>query len=322
MIYFAWFPVFFLLPVPLLMRNGAGERENSAAVIVPFFDQMREEFGTRGKKRRRNRTFLLWILWILLVTAAARPQISGNIQEYTVPVRDIVLILDISHSMTQKDMDENRKTRLDIVKEAASSFVDFRKNDRLGIILFSEQASLYVPLTVDPSALHKMLDGVQSGLLGSLTSIGDALGLALKYLENSQAIHKVIVLLTDGINNAGNIPPEDALELARQKEVKVYTIGVGTDFNQDAALDTEFLEKAASETGGLFFVAKDAQAVFDAYQDIARNEPSSETDVFLVPRKEMYFLPLSVFALIVSLTVFKRLVERIVFAVKGKSGWK
>ena len=320
MIDFVWLPVFCLLPVPLLFR-GRGGKENSAAIKVPFFDEMKETVFAGGKKRRTGGAFLPWVLWVLLVTAAARPQISGGVQEYAVPVRDIVLALDISSSMLLQDMDENRKSRLEIVKEAAAAFVGMRKNDRIGIVLFSEQAGLYVPLTVDSSVLNQMLKGVQTGLLGKLTAVGDALGLSLKHLEGSKAPRKVIVLLTDGISNAGNLAPDDALEIAKRKNVTVYTIGAGSDNDQKTAVDTEFLRRTAAETNGLFFMARDGQAVADAYADISQNEPLSETSVFLMPKKEVYHIPLLMFALISSFVVFRRLIGRIVFAVGGRK-WK
>ncbi|MBR1945279.1 MAG: VWA domain-containing protein [Alphaproteobacteria bacterium] len=319
MIHFAWPLIFLCLPLPLLVRGlfSAG-RENTAAIKVPFF----AEIKTASKKRRfmhtGEQTPLLWLLWGLLVVAAARPQISSGIQEYTVPVRDIMLTLDISRSMLHQDMNEAGKSRLEAVKEAAVAFAAMRQNDRIGIVLFSEQTSLYVPLTVDSAALYKMLSGVQAGLLGSLTAIGDAMALSLRYLESSDAKHKIIVLLTDGINNAGNVLPEEALDAAKRDGVTIYTIGVGSpDADQNIGVDVAFLRRAAEETGGLFFMAKDQDAVTDAYAKISRNEPLSKASVYLMKQKEMYFWPLLVFALIVSVIVFKRLIGRIIFARGG-----
>ena len=249
----------------------------------------------------------------MLLVAAARPQIPDKIQNYTMPVRDIILVLDISRSMLHQDMGESAKTRLDAVKQAASSFIANRKNDRIGIILFAEQTNLYMPLSVDTSALQTMLSGVQAGLLGSLTAVGDALGLSLKYLEKSQAKHKIVILLTDGVNNAGNIAPQDALNEAMQKGVTIYTIGVGSAEHQYAAIDSAFLKSVAAKTNGLFFMANDRQSLLRAYERISQNEPLSEASVYLIRQKELYFWPLLVFALIVSSVVFKRVMQRIAF---------
>ncbi|MBO4521505.1 MAG: VWA domain-containing protein [Alphaproteobacteria bacterium] len=314
MIHFGWPLIFLCFPLPVLaQRFFLSGRENATAIKVPFFAEIKAASKAR-RFRASRQTLLLWVLWGLLVTAAARPQISGGLQEYTVPVRDIILALDISRSMLHQDMDEEGKSRLDTVKEAAISFVNMRKNDRVGIVLFSEQTSLYVPLTVDTAALNEMLNGVQAGLLGTLTAVGDAMGLSLKYLENSEARHKIIVLLTDGMNNAGNITPDEALEAAKKAGVTVYTIGVGSDADQKTGVDTDFLRKTAVETGGMFFMAKEREAVAKAYSEIAKNEPKSEAPVYLIRYRELYFWPLAVFALIVFAVILKRLIERVMFA--------
>lgn len=316
MIHFAWPFIFFLLPLPFIVQrlSGRSGRENSAAIKVPFFAEIKAiskkpgMFSTVGQK-----TSLLWGLWLLLLIAAARPQMPDKLQNYTIPVRDVVLALDISRSMLLQDMGEDGKNRLDAVKETAAAFISQRKNDRVGIVLFAEQTNLYMPLTVDMQALNKMLSGVQAGLLGALTAVGDALGLSLRYLEDSQARHKVIILLTDGVNNAGNISPQDALSAAERKNVTIYTIGVGSENAPGAGVDVAFLKQAAARTNGLFFMVNDRQALEQAYQKISRNEPLSETSVYLIKQTELYFWPLSAFAVIVSYLVFKRAVQRIAF---------
>ena len=156
--------------------------------------------------------------------------------------------------------------------------------------------------------------------MGSLTAVGDALGLSLRYLENSEAQHKIVVLLTDGVNNAGNIAPEDALESAKRNGVTIYTIGVGTAGNQMAGVDVGFLKRAAAETKGLFFMAKDQESVADAYSAISKNEPLSEASVYLMRQRELYFWPLLVFALMISGIVLTRLTKRIFFARRAADG--
>lgn len=305
MISFAWWYVFLCLPAPILVRRLSGTRggETSAAIKVPFFRQIktlnRQTAAVGGVKGAP----LLWVLWVLLVTALARPQMPDKIQNYTVPVRDVMLIVDISRSMLRADAGEGM-TRLDAAKSAAIDFVKRRKNDRVGVVLFSEQVNLYVPLTVDARAVEKMLSAARTGWLGSLTAIGDATGLALKHLKQSDAPRKVIVLLTDGVNNAGNLAPDDALIAARQNGVTFYTVGVGEGENVDA----DFLARAAQQTGGLFFMARNAAGVQAAYDRISENEPLSAADVYLMRKKELYRFPLTLFALIASCVVFKRAV--------------
>lgn len=309
MIHFAWPLVFLLLPAPFLTVRlfSGGYREVSAAVRVPFFAELKSISAVSGSVplvRRRN--LILWGMWFLLVTAAARPQVPDGIQAYTVPVRDILLVLDISRSMEHRDLADTQQSRLEAVKEAASSFIAMRKNDRLGIILFSEQANLYVPLTVDSKALQEMTAGIRSGLLGTLTAVGDALGLSLQYLEKSGAKHKTVILLTDGVSNAGNVAPLDALEAAKRAGVTVYTIGVGSPFTENGGVDVAFLRKTAAETGGLFFMVQEKGALNNAYRVISSSEPLSKAGVFLIPQKELYPYPLFLFMLIASAVVLKR----------------
>lgn len=311
MMHFAWPLMFFCLPLPWLIDRWAGRRVRPAvAVKVPFFAEIKA-LSRRSEMQRGRKAGIMWLLWGLLVCAAARPQIPDGMQEYTVPARDIVLALDISRSMILPDADG--KSRLDAVKAVAADFVGQRKNDRIGVILFAQQANLYMPLTLDGDGLRDMLAGVRAGWLGSLTAVGDAVGLALRYLENSGAKHKIVILLTDGVSNAGNIAPADAVAAARSRGVTLYTIGAGSPDDPENGADAVFLQQAAEQTGGLFFMAQNGAELARAYETISQNEPLSDAPVYLIRQKELYPWPLSVFALIVSAAVFARIRRRVKF---------
>ena len=314
MISFAWWYVFLCLPAPVLIRRLSKARGgvDSVAIKVPFFKKIKALNRQTETSPTAGGSPLLWGLWVLLVIAAARPQTPDKVLDYAVPVRDVMLVVDISRSMLRADAGDGA-TRLDAVKAAAIDFVRRRKNDRVGVVLFSEQANLYVPPTVDARAVEKMLSSARAGWLGSLTAIGDAAGLALKHLKQSGAARKVVVLLTDGENNAGNLSPDDALTAARQNGVAVYTIGVG----EGVGVDADFLARAAEQTGGLFFMARNAAGVQSAYDRISENEPLSTADVYLIRKRELYRYPLTLFALIASYVVFKRAAERVAFGGGG-----
>lgn len=316
MIYFAWPFMFFLLPLPFLLKRllASFKKSTDSVVKVPFFYEVKALSGNKrliGSLFRRSFLFFM-TAWILLVAAAARPQYPMGVQKYAFPVRDILLVIDISVSMNQEDFSYKRKPmqRLHAVRTVAGEFIHSRKGDRLGIILFSGQANLYVPLTVDYETLGTMLLGAEVGLLGRVTALGDALGLSVRYLEESKAKHKVVVLLTDGVNNAGNVMPLDALSSAKKAGVTVYTIGVGTEKSEgDMGIDKSLLEKIAKETGGLFFMADDFKSLQAAYERISDAEPLSETDVFLQPQKELYPYPLFLFLCLMSGGIIARFVE-------------
>ncbi len=308
MMHFAWPLMFFCLPLPWVIdRLAKRQSQPAVAVKVPFFAEIKA-LSRRSEMPRGRKAGMMRLLWGLLVCAAARPQIPDGMQEYAVPARDIVLALDISRSMTLPDA--GGESRLDAVKSVAADFVGQRKNDRIGIVLFAEQANLYMPLTLDGDGLRDMLGGVRAGWLGSLTAVGDAVGLALRYLENSGAKHKIVILLTDGASNAGNIAPADAVAAARGRGVTLYTIGFGSPDDPDGGADADFLQQAAERTGGLFFMARDGAELARAYETISRNEPMSDAPVYLIRQKELYPWPLSAFALIVSAAVFARVRQR------------
>lgn len=313
MIHFAWPLVFLLLPVPYVLRRlwPRTGGDTAAAVKVPFFYEVKALSLRERKARLFRSSFFTATAWLCLITAAARPQMPSGLQSYAVPVRDVLLIMDISGSMEQKDLllKGHPAQRLDAVREAADRFIAGRRSDRIGIILFAEQANLYVPLTVDLSTLRTMLAGAEVGLLGGKTAIGDALGLAVSYLEKSGAEQKVAVLLTDGVNNAGSIMPADALKRAEDAGVTVYTIGVGTDADPQRGIDRPLLETIASRTGGLFFMVDNAPGLEEAYRLISAREPSSRASVYLTPQKELYPYPLFAFLCLATISVLRRFRE-------------
>lgn len=313
MIHFAFPFLLFLLPLPYLVRrfSTGKEGELSKAVKVPFFYEVKAISSKMPRSFRFRRAFMMQAAWIFLLFAAARPQTPAGIQSYVAPVRDLILILDISGSMQQKDfISENGEAldRLSAVKAAADTFVRTRSGDRIGIILFAGQASMYVPLTVDYLTLREMLSSVQVGLLGGMTAIGDALGMAADYLNKSETAQKVVVLLTDGVNNAGSLMPPDALKKAVSENVRVYTIGVGKpSANPAESIDIVLLGKIAKETGGHFYSVDNPKGLEEAYQKISDAEPLSQTDVYLMPQKELYPYPLFVCLVLLSVNVLKGL---------------
>ena len=278
------------------------------ALKVPFYNAM------QGIINRENhflgnpiRMGLFFIIWALLILALAGPRWVGEPVPLTREGRNIMLVLDLSGSMELDDMLINGRpvSRLTVVKEAAKQFVKERAGDRIGLILFGSQAYLQTPLTYDRNSVLLRIDDATVGLAGKSTAIGDGLGLAVKRLQNVPKESRVIILLTDGVNNSGVLLPLKAAELAKDDKIKVYTIGLGSEtnpramgnpflgFGGDTELDEKTLQDIAQMTGARYFRATDTQSLHDIYQTINELETVSQDEAQVRPQKEYYYWPLA-----------------------------
>ena len=302
---FAWIWVFTLLPLPLLVRYFAPEKKASqhAALKVPKLESF-----TQNQKSQMRRSAMqslpLYLIWILLVTAAARPQYLGEAVAIPTEGRDLMVAVDLSGSMKARDMVVQGQpvNRLDMIKFVLSGFIQERVGDRLGLILFADTAYLQAPLTYDRSTVATLLGETVIGLVGDNTAIGDAIGLAVKRFRLRDESNRVLILLTDGRNTAGNITPEDALSLARENQVTIYTIGVGSNQrsmfgftmpSSGADFDEGMLRKIAEQTNGQFFRAEDTQALMDIYSILNELEPVEAGNEKMRPQTALFYYPLA-----------------------------
>lgn len=226
--------------------------------------------------------------------------------------------MDISNSMQEPDfaLRGRRIDRLTAVKLVASDFIRKRTDDRIGLVLFGTRAYLQAPITYDKKSVEEILKTMDAGMAGDSTAIGDALGLALKTLKDSpNKDKKVIILLTDGENNDGALTLPQAINLAREEGVKVYTIGVGSDMSQSffgfgmlggrPGLDEASLRKIADETKGTYFRAKDTSSLVRIYDAIDKLEPGLNENQFVQETRELYYLPLLAALLLASVVAFQ-----------------
>ena len=230
----------------------------------------------------------------LLILALARPQLKNVVQEHHAEGVDIVLILDTSSSMLAQDFSPNR---FEVAREVAADFIDGRQSDRIGLIVFAAKAYTQAPLTLDYGFLHRMLEDVDIGVIDDGTAIGTALATAVNRLKESYAESKVIILLTDGQNNRGEIDPVTASDVAAALGVRVYAVGVGTHgeapFVVDhpfagtqrqmvrVEIDEDMLRSVSSNTGGQYFRATDESALRSIYDRIGELETTRiETEVY------------------------------------------
>lgn len=312
MIHVAWPWMACLLPLPLLgyrLRHAA--KPQGSALYLPFAAPLAARDA--GASVSRTSRMLFGAAWVALVLAAMRPQWLGPPEPSPTSGRRIILAVDVSGSMATEDM-ANNESRLQVVKEVAGRFIGQRHGDRIGLILFGTHPYVQAPLTTDLATVHRFLDQAVVGVAGPQTAIGDAIGLAIKrllaspgYRPHARGAHQaVMILLTDGGNDAGVVPPIEAARLAAQVGLKIYTIGVGAAVRQgpfgftsgNTALDVHLLRVIAKVTGGRYFRATNASALAEVYRQIDRLAPAPGHQQWLRPVDEWFAWPLALAVLL------------------------
>ncbi len=321
MLEFDWPWLFTLLPLPVLIRWLLPNKERQeAALKVPFFQELADStVGAHGAlSNSRMALFLLTIVWFAAVTAATTPRWIGDPISLPSSGRDLLVAVDISGSMDTEDMvlDNQKVNRLTVVKQVVGDFVTRRESDRLGLVLFGSQAYLQAPLTFDRKTVNTLLQEAQLGFAGEKTAIGDAIGLSVKRLRERPESSRVLILLTDGANTSGEVKPLKAAELAKQENIKIYTVGVGASemtvpglfgsnfgsrrINPSADLDETSLQAMADMTGGRYFRARNPEELNNIYAILDKLEPvEQEAEVFR-PVRNLFYWPLGL-ALVSSL---------------------
>ncbi len=321
---FEWPWLLWLIPLPLLVRWFARPvaSANDAVLRVPFLS----DFGSPGDATSRSVADGRWLLWIallawaLLVIASARPQWQGEAVELPVSGRDLMLAVDLSGSMEVEDFEWQGRmvNRLVAIQLVAGEFIERRIGDRVGLVLFGQQAYLQTPLTFDRTTVKTLLDEAVIGLAGQATAIGDAIGLAVKRLREDSSASRVLILLTDGANTAGEIEPLKAAELAASEGLKIYTIGIGADemmvrslfgsrkVNPSVDLDEATLTAIATTTGGRYFRARDLTQLDEIYQLLDELEPVEQEKQFFRPRHALYYWPLGAAMLIATILLWRQ----------------
>lgn len=308
----------FLAVLPLMVfwywkrrkRKGATFRYSSLSLLMPV--------AKSGASRLRHLPFSLRTLALAaLIVAFARPQTGVSGEEVLTEGIDIILALDLSSSMLAEDL---LPTRVEAVKQVAASFVDGRRNDRIGLVVFAGQAFTQAPLTLDYNVLFSLLSELEVGMISEDgTAIGMGLATAVKRLQESDADSKVIILLTDGRNNRGEIDPVTAAQMAQALEIKVYAIGAGTRgeapitiddptfgrrrMRMRVDVDEPTLRAVAEQTGGRFFRATDRQSLEEIYREIDELETTEVEVEHYTNYGELFHFPLALGLLLVVLEV-------------------
>ena len=292
-----WFLLLLAIaPLLLFYYKKYGQWQEST-IIFSSEKYFSEKIKSRGKSRYRILIILELFILLFLVIALARPRKVDEISESKINVIDILLVLDISSSMLADDFTPNR---LEVVKKTAKEFISSRKGDRVGVVVFAGESFIQCPLTIDITVLNKLIDEINvADREYDGTAIGMAIASATNRLRDSESKSKVMILLSDGSNNAGEIDPTTAATIASKFNVKIYTIGAGTDqsFSRIPGrglirneIDTKTLKEISSKTGGKFFRATDKGALADIYKEIDKLERSEIEVKDYTKYKELYVL--------------------------------
>ncbi|MGX1105352.1 MULTISPECIES: VWA domain-containing protein [Bradyrhizobium] len=314
MLEFAWPWMLALLPLPILAWWLLPPyRARQASVMVPFFDRLAAATGQTPQRgavvlqRRRIQMVTAALIWALVVAALARPQWVGDPVTREVSARDLMLAIDISGSMEQRDFrssDGAMLTRLDGVKRVVADFIAHRHGDRVALVLFGTRPYVQVPFTQDLQTATALLAQTEVGMAGQQTAIGDTIGLAIKTFEASKAREKLLVLLTDGNDTASRVPPEHAADIAHQNGVVIDTIGVGDPAaTGENRVDLGVLRSVAATTGGHFYRAEDGAQLQAIYADIDRLAPAKLDTLSWRPKQPLFQWPLGA-AVVLSLLLW------------------
>lgn len=304
---FAWPLCGLLILLPLVIRYLPGRSKKDEFIFITSLPHYLPN-------EPKNRVYLIFSLafasWCFLVLSLCRPIYLDNLIVINQPHRDIMLAIDLSDSMEIQDMyDEKRRpvTRLSVVKQQVKEFIQTREtgeyNDRIGIILFADNAYVLSPLTFDKKLLLSLVDEIDFSMAGQLTNIGAAINLALERFEDAGTNQKVLILLSDGKNTAEGITPVEAANIAHDQDMKIYTIGFGggnfrvDDQGRDSKsssseLDEDTLKQVASITKGGYYRARDSKSLHGKYQEISYLEAEEADAQSYQPEIELYQWPL------------------------------
>ena len=309
MLTFAHLWVFILLPLPWLVRALLPPRRVSeVAVRVPFGDRIRAAGAgasvVRRAARSRGPLLLSLLLWLLALTALARPQWLEPPVTRDVPARDLLLLVDLSGSMRQEDFTNAAGAtvdRLGAVKEVLGEFLAHREGDRVGLVVFGDAPFLQAPFSTDLSLSQRLLDETAIGMAGSRTAFGDAIGLGVTLFDRSDAPAKTIIALTDGNDTHSQVPPVEAARVARERGIRIHTVAIGDPATAgEEKLDEETLRQVAQTAGGSYFFAADRQQLAGIYDELDRIETRQVKVISHRPRRDLFYCPLLV-ALLLSL---------------------
>ncbi len=298
-----------LLPLPFVVFHFLPpHRERVPALRFPFFRRIVDSAGTEPGPgavvlaRSRLQLLSASAIWCLSVLALAQPERVGQPVEMTRAARDVVLAIDISGSMDTNDFaapDGSSKQRFAAVRDVVRDFVERRKGDRMALIVFGSKAYVQAPLTEDLETISALLDRTEVGMAGPHTALGDAIGLSIRTFEASDITQRLLIVLSDGSDTASRMSPLNAADIARERDVEIYTIGVGNpDATGEERVDLKALQQIAGRTGGEYFFAEDEASLEGVYTRIDELAPRETETISWRPRQSLAWIAMALAALV------------------------
>lgn len=310
MIEFALPLAFILLPAPwIIWKFVPPHRQTIPALRYPFFRTIVAATGTEARSgslvvlRQRLQMITAMIVWALIVLALARPERIGEPVETNKAARDLILAIDISGSMDERDFRSDTGEplqRLAAIRAIVGDFIEARDGDRVALIMFGSRAFIQAPFTEDLKAVRALLGQTEVGMAGPHTAIGDAIGLAIRTFETSEIEKRLLILLSDGADTNSRMSPINAAEIAAQNGVEIHTIAVGNpDGSGENRVDTEALSDIATRAGGQSFFANDIAGLNSIYKRIDELAPRAVETLSFRPREPLSHLALATAAILI-----------------------
>ena len=294
-----WF--FALLPLPWLLRAILPPRRTTrVAVRVPFGNRLRAATAEGGSVSRAtkqaSRQIIPTLVWLLVLTALARPQWIAAPLTKDLPTRDLLLLVDLSGSMRQEDFTNaagKKVDRLAAVKEVLGDFLVRRDGDRVGLVVFGDAPFLQAPFSTDLNLSRRLLDETAIGMAGPRTAFGDAIGLGVTLFDHSDVPAKTIIALTDGNDTASQVPPAEAARVAKERGIRIHTVAIGDPTTVgEEKLDEAALRAVAQGSGGSYFFAGDRQQLAGIYTELDKIETRKVKVISHRPRNDLFYWPL------------------------------
>lgn len=293
MLSFAWPWMCLLLPMPWILLRVLKRYQINKNLVVPTISfpklqQLQRAFINApliGRGLPTWQKILISITWVLLVICLMRPELIQDLAYGKNTGYDLMLAVDLSRSMDIVDFSENGRplSRIAATKKVVANFVRQRTGDRVGLIIFADQAFLTIPLTLDTTAVSKLLNNLLVGMAGERTAIGDAIGIGVQNLRKRPDASRILILLTDGEDTASHIPPLEAAQIAKKNNIKIYTIGVGNK------LDETLLEKISAMTDGIYYKVTNVNALEQVYAQIDQLEKSEAVQKVVLIKTPLYY---------------------------------
>ncbi len=300
---FGWPWAFWFLPLPLIIIFFLPPiKQKRSSLAVPFFKEavsisgQKPQKGVFVNKRSVTQYIVMWIVWVLLTGALASPQLVGEPELKVKTARNLLLLIDLSASMTTRDwvIDDKRTTRWDAVKQVMQEFIKKRAGDRLGLVLFATQPYLQVPFTTDLQVVQNYLLESEVGMAGEKTAMGNAIGFGIQLFQADTVDSKVMILITDGVDSGSEINPIQAARTAALDSIIIYTIGIGNPAGKIFDLDEKSLTAISQETGGRYYRAIDTEELQKVYESLEALEPIEYEEESYTPVTLLYYYPLLV----------------------------